>query len=224
MENTEVILELVKKYGKIRALFVETYQQLSELRDLGKNNKLSMYDETNICYILRETSKFLNDLRKEFDGVEGLLQNACCAKYIVANTANPNNSEPIKTGVVTGTPKVHINAKIPRMSKNPDAYWALMEHFNVPKELIGKDLLRPHWPTLKDYLSELAEKGEPLPNGVNPNDTYPVYSLILRMNKDLDELISELEDIYIANEAETEEGRKEICIKLIEDVCRKKLR
>ena len=35
----------------------------------------------------------------------------------------------------------------------------------------------------------LAEEGKPLPPGIDPENTYPTYSLVIRSKRDLDELL-----------------------------------
>ena len=73
MSADEKLLTFVEAYGRARSMFVDMYRELSILRDEARANKFSEEDLVNLCITLRETSRFINDLRKEYDGVEYFL-------------------------------------------------------------------------------------------------------------------------------------------------------
>ncbi len=224
MNNNEKLLTFIEAYGNARDTFVEMYRELSILRDDAKANKFSEEDLVNLCIILRETSRFIDDLRKEYNGVEYLLQQICCAIYTQKHINDVHEAPPIRTGLVTGSPTAKMCAKVPKLKDNPEAYYSLMDHFKIPRNVAEMDILRTHYPSLKEYLTNLATKGEPLPKGISPNDTYAVYSVLLRTRCDLDEVVSELEDIKEECSTDSNEERRTKCLKHVEKVCSKIVR
>ena len=220
MSSDAKLLMFIEAYGKARSTFVEMYRELSILRDEAKANKFSEEDLVNLCITLRETSRFINDLRKEYDGVEYLLQQICCAIYTQKHINDAHEADPIRTGLVTGSPTMKMCAKVPKLKDNPEAYYSLMDHFKIPRDIAEMDVLRTHYPTLNTYLTELATEGKPLPEGIKPGDTYAVYSVILRTVFDLDEVISELDDIKAGCDDDPERNAK--CKKYVREICSKR--
>jgi hypothetical protein len=58
-----------------------------------------------------------------------------------------------------------------------------MEHLGIPEHMAAGDVVRPHWPGLKEYLTKLAQQGLPLPPGIDPQKTYSEYTLEVRKKK-----------------------------------------
>ena len=112
-------------------------------------------------------------------------------------------------------------AKVPKLRDNPVAFYSLMDHLKIPREISEAGLIQTHYPSLKEYLTNLATEGKPLPAGIGPNDTYAVYSVLLRTRFDLDEVIEGLEDVNEKGIADTSEERRAKCVEYIKKVSAK---
>ncbi len=159
--------------------------------DLGKEieplvrscNNLEELVDT--AYVLRETSKLCNDMRKMCDVLRELSEKICCVIAIKDESVGA-----IKTEYASGTPNVKMMASIPKKKTHPEKFAALMEHLGIPAELWEEesDVVRPHWPGFVNHLTALAAAGKPLPPGIDADKTYPVYSLDpLRKKKGIQE-------------------------------------
>lgn len=193
-QNNIDLLRLIERYRTIHDIFVECYQEISELRDNVKAQKYDLNELVNRIYITRECSRYLDDLRKEMDGISTLMQQLCCAKYTLDNANAPHEADSIRASFATGTPKTRMQGKVPKLRTDPKRYFALMRYFGIPEEVAEKEILRIYWPSFCEYISELAEQGKPLPDGIGADMTYPVYSVNIYVRRPLDEVIDELDE------------------------------
>jgi hypothetical protein len=186
--------ELLDVYETLKNLHSTAYILVSNIRDSlrGKQVSYNLKDATNFVYVMREIIRYCEDIRRELDAVRELLEQWGCAKYVVENLNDPGKSEPIRASLATGTPKIDIRAKLPKLKEDPDAYYALMEHLGVSKDDAEKGIVRPHWPKVQEYISLRATEGKPLPPGCQADSTYPVYSMQIKAVHDLGEFVSEL--------------------------------
>jgi len=209
-KTTRRLLQIIKKYTLMKGVYLETYKLLTEIRDEVQSHTYTLTDMTNMLYVLREISKFADDLRKEIDGIASILEKVICALYIVKNL-----DDPIRASLVTGSPTIRQGVKLPKQSKDPDKYNELMAHFGISHDVAESNLVRPHWPGVCQYATTLAEEGKPLPPGINPEDTYSVYSVRLTIIKNLDELIHSLEQVNEATLKQVKRKEEKACEELL---------
>jgi hypothetical protein len=100
------------------------------------------------------------------------------------------SDEPIRTEYVTASPDVKQMVSLPRRRSNPEGYATLMRYLGIAQELWDVDeeshaAVSFHWPGMIDYVSTLLAQGKPLPPGVDPTSTYPVYKLGLRPKREM---------------------------------------
>lgn len=144
--------------------------------------KLVSIDElADAAFAMREIYNYLDDLRKEVKANKELCERMTCLLW-----ARTSTGDPVRTPFVTATPCIKMTASIPKRSTNLEAWEALMRFLKIPEELWSEEVVRPHWPSFVEYTSKLLEQGKPLPDGIDPNKTYPVYSLTLRGKIDVD--------------------------------------
>ena len=177
---------LIQKYKEIKSLYLETYQLLSIARDDLKRSEFTTSDIVDLVYVMRETSKIINDLRKEIDGIKQQFENVGCLISI-----SLGDLEPIRTSLATGSPKLRLAAKIPSQTKDPDNFALLMDYLGVSKDAVANKCVKPHWPGLVEWISNDASMGKPLPPGIDPNSSYPVYSITIRAKKPLESVDTE---------------------------------
>jgi hypothetical protein len=145
-----------------------------------------MESATDIAYGLQKILQMVKDTEKDTRIRQQLAEKMACVLWVKDGGEKSN----IKTDYVTGTPDVKMIASIPRRDKEPDAFFALMDHFGLPRDLFpgeDADVVRPHWPGVVAALSKEMSEGKPLPNGIDPNKTYPKYELRLHGKKGVDE-------------------------------------
>ena len=63
-----------------------------------------------------------------------------------------------------------------------------MDYVGVAKEAVEDKCVKPHWPGLVERISNETAMGKPLPPGIDPNSSYPVYSMRIRAKQNLDQI------------------------------------
>ena len=186
-QKTKRLLDLIKEYGKIKQMYLSCYELLSTLRDELRASKYELNDMVDIIYVTREISKLVNDLRKEADGIAHVFENTTCMIYVSLNQTNP-----IRAPLATGTPDLKLGVKVPNRNSEPERFYKLMDFFKVPMSSFEERVIKPHWPGICEQISILAEEGKPLPPGINPEDTYPTYTVRIRPMQDIDALVNDV--------------------------------
>ena len=208
-DSTKMLLELVNKYGAMRGMYLDCYQHLSHIRDGMKINKYNETELVNFIYVMRDIAKFAEDLRKETNAIEQIAVNVACAIWITREQDNP-----IRASLATGTPNIKIAAAIPNQRREPEAFEALMGSLGVDAKAVINNTVKPHWPGIMEHISTLAEKGLPLPKGIDRDKTCTQYKMRITPYKGLDELLETLEaaSIEIENikKGEVEVAHEEI--------------
>lgn len=192
-EKTKQLLELLKEYTKMKQVYLSCYELLANLRDDLRVGKYKLEDIVNFIYVMREISKLTNDLRKEVDGISYMFENTACMLYTVAN-----KTDPIRASLATGSPDVRLAVKIPNREKEPEKFYELMNFFDISSEALEKKVTKPHWPGICEQVSIMAEEGLPLPPGLDPDSTYPTYSVTIRGFQDIDELIESMDNLHVS--------------------------
>jgi len=187
----KMLLKLLQEYGKMKATYLSGYEQLAHVRDEAKNGRCSMEELVNLVHVSREISKLANDLRKEADGIVHILEQIVCVVHLTQG-----QGKPIRASLATGSPSMKLSVKLPHRERNPEEFEALMNYFGIELSSLTDKAVRPHWPAICEIVSVLAEEGKPLPPGIDPENTYPTYSLVIRSKRDLDELLVNFEKAY----------------------------
>lgn len=174
--------KLIQLYKRTKAFFTDAYERILEIRELTKA-QTDMNELADWVYALRESYTFVDNLRKDIKAAMETCEKLACLFWI-----EMQDGDPIKTEYVTATPKVKMIASIPSKKKDPEQYAKLMNFLGVDEKLYDEiEVVRPHWPGFVEMVSQLAEKGLPLPDGIDPTKTFPQYSLIVRKQKGVDE-------------------------------------
>jgi len=190
--NVQRLKEAVKAYGQMKKTYLDEYALLTTLRDELKAGKYNLDDMVNFIYIIREISRLADDIRKEADGISHIFENLTCATYVTTHQNDPERSDPIRASLATGTPTLKIGMSIPNEKLEPDRFYKLMRHFGISSEQLESRVIKPYWPGLCEQVSKLAEEGKPLPPGILPEQTYPIYGVIVKMIQNLDEVLRKM--------------------------------
>jgi CHASE3 domain sensor protein len=159
-------LEWVKKVHEMH------YQKLSETRE--EATKLSSEELTDIGYLLKKQSEYLDDLRKETDKLRALVEKIACLRSVA------EEKDKFRGRIATGTPQVQKSANIPHPKKDPDNFLKLCAFLGIPEEAVMNDLIRVHWPGMKEFITKRLEEGKPIPPGLSTEDLHTHYSLRYR--------------------------------------------
>lgn len=189
-KKIEQLLQLLQEYEKMKQMYLSCYELLSTLRDELRTGKYKLDDMVNFIHVTREISRLTNDLRKEADGIGHIFENVACAIYVSLNETGP-----IRASLATGTPDLKIGVKVPNRKKEPERFQELMDFFGVSADSFEARVIKPYWPGICERISILAEEGKPLPPGLNPEDTYPTYSMRIRTTRDIDQLVLDVKNI-----------------------------
>jgi len=174
-------------YTKIKQCHNECYGLVKELLASAPKNQEELAD---IAYALNECTALLKDLGKITNGGSETCQKIACALWSQAE-----QTQPIRTDHMTATPRIRYMATLPSRKKDPEGFAALMTHLGIPQYLWDVPEGQPvaaqlNWPGMVELLTQQAEQGLPLPKGVDPSKTYPVYALTIRGRKEVN-LVSE---------------------------------
>ncbi len=179
--------EAVGLYKEIKESHESMFLAIKRLREVASRTKDVKELADMVCSV-HHCQQFIDDIRKDLNGFEELIEKVCCAMWL----QDPNKSENIKTYHCTATPHVKMMAALPTRKRDPDRYYALMESLGIKRELWqtpdNEDTRPPigiDWLGMVDYISDLAAQGKPLPDGIEPGKMYPVYTLKIRTKKEV---------------------------------------
>lgn len=168
-------------YQAASQLHAKTYGLLAELA-LALTKETDVAEVADVAFAMREMSKLLHEVEVRSNAVGESAQRLACAIAI------RDEIEEIKTEYVTAQPDLKLNAKLPSPKTEFEAYAKLMRYLKVPEELwnVGPERRRAvdlQWPGMVEYLTDKAQRGEPLPDGVAAADTKPLFRLLMRRRK-----------------------------------------
>jgi len=166
----ELYIDVRDFHHKLLRVLPEIEQEIKS----GSDEK----EMADLAYAMREIARLCDDARKRCEQKKRLAEQLACALTIAVT----QSAEPIRTEFCRASPKMRSIVSVPRRSKEPEKYAELMKYLGVPEHLWqgGEHaVVNTHWPGLMDLLAAKQERGEPLPPGIDPNKTYPEYTLVI---------------------------------------------
>lgn len=187
MDGRTTIQRLTECLNDIKGVHSRTFELLLECRDPpGKSKNEDLVD---LAFLMRKAMVLAEDLRKELRGAKEQLEKIICIRWL-ASTETMDVAKidmSIRGKLAVGTPRVKTTASLPLAERNPKEYAAFMRRIGVFGQAIRWGLVRPHWPSVTEYFSDLMAKGRPLPPGIDPSRTYSVYQVVMRERKGADD-------------------------------------
>lgn len=166
--------QTIKIHDEMQELHRVVIENTVRLRNaIGKMTPECM---TDVAYGLKEISRLLDDGRKECDDLVKLFEKALCIVW-VQRGVNTGNTDPFQGEFAVGTPQIKQMVRIPR--RDTDEYDKLMQWLGVP----DGDLVRPHWPSMVEHVTELLSQGQQPPDGMT-GEPYPIYAVRFRKRKE----------------------------------------
>ena len=176
----DAVLIALRRYQSLERMYPAIYSDLSRLETLAKSSDLTQGDRADAAYAMREISRVVADIRKEADRIKRLLDQVMCVVWTTNCETDDSTPRSIHGEVAIATPNVKMGVTLPTKNTDPENYRTLMQHFGFSDELIEADAVRTHWPGMVQYMTNLMEEGKPLPPGVRPDQTYPIYNTTIR--------------------------------------------
>lgn len=176
----------VTLYKTTRHAHDDGYKSIVELtRDMSARKPPDVNELADAIYALDQVEKLADSLRKEAKKVRDHLDKIMCAVCVEQELSV------VKTEHCAATPSLKMVAPLPSKSKDPEHYAQLMEFFGIKRELWDTPVgvaspVQLHYPGMVDFVSDQLVSGKPIPPGIDPNKTYPVFRVSVRKLKDVD--------------------------------------
>jgi hypothetical protein len=181
MSQRETLTEMGQEATTFHA---KMYRLLSNLEAATKKG-IDLKTMADTAYYCREVDKLLQDLKVHANRVRKLAQDIGCLVW-----AQIGKEEPIRTEYCTASPKVKMMASLPHHKRQPEQYRELMAYMGLDPKLwdCEEPAVKLSFNGMIDVLTQAAEDGKPLPPGVEPDKTYPVYDFHMLSKKGIDEV------------------------------------
>ena len=166
-------------YAHIRSAHHQAFVEMDRLKTLvGK--ELEVGATCDAIGVLKRSEELLKSASYEVNQAIKQLSKVACALYL----RDGNTGEPVRTEWLTATPDTKSVPTLPKRDKDPEKYAAMAEFFGVPQSAWG--VFRPHWPDMKEYITQCEAESKPLPPGIDADTLKTEYVVICRWKKDVE--------------------------------------
>lgn len=166
--------DILRIYHQIQRVHRNMIEQVFKLKKTIASRSLE--EMVDLAFGLKETASLLDDARKECTACQEILEEVACVLW-VQKSLQDGTDESIHGEFATGTPRVKTMMHIPK--RGTDEYEVLMASMGV----VNGDLIRPHWPSMVDHVTNLLSEGKEPPPGMS-GKTYQRHNVTLRKRKD----------------------------------------
>ena len=167
-------------YTHLLKAYMQLMQEVEELHELLQTQQ-TIENSADIDFALSKCHEMADESAKRLKKLNELSAAILCLKWMTSST----DGEPVRTELVTSTPRMTSMVQIPSKYKEPEMYKQMMMALGASEEAADEDIFRVHWPTLVEHIAVLEEKGLPMLPGVDPKKTYPVYKVTRRKRKEI---------------------------------------
>lgn len=136
-------------FAKVNQKCLELYQLKKQVEEALVRER-SLDDQLDLLYQIKQSAEALDEIKKDFNRMYNTL------KDVVLVQRGPSLEKTHKTPNVTVTFKEVYSPKLPR--RGTEEHEQFLSWFGVPKE--KAHCLQAHWPTLKEYFTELQANGK----------------------------------------------------------------
>ena len=177
--SDNITAEFIGIQNEVRLIYNMVYGFLSKNNDLLKSSEISSEQLCDFGYLCRETAKVFDELRKEckqrMEKVGAIIGYRLTQKSIT----DPNASGKVVGELATGVPSCKMQAALPK--KFSPEYYQLTDQFGIPRDKAEIGVFKLDWKAVTEYLTELTERGRPLPDGFGQK--YPQFIVSYRKRK-----------------------------------------
>jgi len=205
----EVVGKVAMVHADLDREYTEWYKLLRVVAAaITGEEDLSQEDRADLVYFMKQLADSWDDLRKEANKIREVLDNIMGTVWVADSLNGKTKQKSVKGTIGLVTPKMKITPKIPSPRTEPTKYGMMLKDLGVTNdEVIERGVLRLHWPSMTEWLTELAEQGKPAPKGVDADATDSKYTSSVRKRADvvLDDYRKELIERFDMNESTNEE-------------------
>jgi hypothetical protein len=167
--------DLVEMMVAMKGLHEKALSVLSRHEPLAMKPGPTQADLVDTAWIIRETARDAEDLRKMLNRLEKTFVNVIGLRFLKQEDASS-----IKGVLATGSPDCRDVPRIPSKSKDPGAYIAALEELGVPRVLAATGAVEFHFKGLGDFAERLQREGKPIPKALlEAGEPYTEFSLRL---------------------------------------------
>jgi hypothetical protein len=173
-------------YGRAKDTHFKLYQEIGNARKMA--SRLSLTEMVDLFFIFDQSARRIEDLRKEIDAFGRSMIQLICARWVQDSLNNGNSAEPIRGQLATGSPDVGQSVNLPK-SDSPE-FLELCEFFGIPAD--KANLIRFHWPTMTEWVSQLLADGKNVPSCLKNQKTHTEYKckLLPKSSNPIDDVLS----------------------------------
>lgn len=177
----------IKTLGTSQAFHSDVFMYLLSMKNLPSDTSLE--DLADLLGCLKKIHASVDDIKKQIFNAVETLTSEICNKHMLYMADKMMEGDDVDASVTgeyfIATPSIKQTANIP--SRTSVEYLQLMRFIcsqnSTPEELVGSDILRPHWPAFTEMLTKLQSEGRPLPEGISAETTKPLPSCAIRDRK-----------------------------------------
>jgi hypothetical protein len=164
-EEKDSKTSFVEDFKKIlKDVSAEHDWRLTLLRSLAqsvKNEDLDLTELVDMGFLLKECEALLDEMRKDFKAHKEMIGKVSCYQLSLED-------EPKHRGTLaTGSSKITHYSSIPHPEKEPERFIEVCKFFGIDVGDSPTGMVRFHWPTVKDKITQAMENGEELPEGLS---------------------------------------------------------
>lgn len=154
----ESVTEASAILREARELHRNVFQAIVGIKRVFGRRETTLEELIDLCWLLRQTSKLYDDLRKELARQDDTISIVVANRWLMRPTHGPIRGE-----LATGSPDVRDQPCIPRRSDNPEAYDAMLRDLGVPEDVVSSAAIRIDFEGIGNFLAALQQAGKPVP-------------------------------------------------------------
>ena len=147
------IERLREAYAVMRACYDETYNALQVIRQ--RYLECSQSELSDVLFALIQTSKFADDIRKEYDKTVDDIKKVVCERWVLDPASKPT----IHGKYSNSQPAYKTRARMPKLKDEPEKYYACNDWLGIPKDLQDHGMMLTQEGEFKTKVVEIDYNG-----------------------------------------------------------------
>jgi len=157
--------EMLKlEYEAFRGAYRRLYECVSHCGEVLKNSETPNEERVDLGFLFRELENLSDDLRKDCKMRKELAGKILCMEVMTRSSSGGVADDTLHGKLARAECSLMMQPILPK--KGSEEYRKLLSYLGVSEDVIENGLLTVHWNHMKEYLTELAERGESIPKEV----------------------------------------------------------
>lgn len=204
---------ILVEYARLMRTHAALYARVAPIKQAVLSGSVPTGELSDVAFLTKKCAEIADDMRKEVSGLCELAGKTASLAQTQLCVASNNDDTTIRGMVSVGSPNVEMAVSLPSHTNEPERYARALQHFGVP--VSAYNVVRLHWPSVCQELTELARRGRPGPQGVFGSE-YPVHKLSTRARRGVDveamcqsrEVQDELNELTTDKQERTKNGKR----------------